>query len=82
MTKKALIAEYARLVDEKFLGRLTDRKAARLERVKQEIDRLDAPRIKASDREYAEIDRRITAIEARIAGNASDSPKAKTAGSS
>ena len=85
MTKKALTAEYGQLVDERFLGRLTPAKAARLDQVKDELKRLDAPRVRALqrrfDQEDAAIEAQISALRAKVVTNASGRPQAKSASS-
>ncbi len=85
MTNKALIAEYGRLVDEKFFGRLTEKKAARLEHIKQELDRLEAPKAKRLEkqmaREHKLVEQQIDALRAKISQSAPGRPQAKTAAS-
>lgn len=84
-TKKALCTERARLIDEKFLGGLSDASVARLAQIEAELDRLDAPRVallkKQNNAQFAAVDRQIADLQAKIVKNASGRPQAKTAGS-
>ena len=81
----SLHTERARLVDEKFLGRLTPAGSARLTQIDQELEGIDAPRVaalKASRQaESAALVTQIAGIAAKIEKRASSRPQTKTAGS-
>lgn len=84
-SKKALCAERARLIDEKYRDGLTQGSALRLEQIDAELDRLDAPRVtrlkRQTDQEFGKIDQQIVDLTAKIEKHGSGRPQAKTAGS-
>jgi len=83
-SRYTLHAERARLIDDKFLRGLSVQEAARLAEIDQELDRRDAPAVarlkRHTSRRRTTVAKQITALKAKIAENASDHPKAKSAG--